>query len=219
MAEGTSSEIKAQFTDAPTGGAVATCCNNVKGEFEKAPGAVTAPDVFVDGIPQPIGNPQFKPTYYFDTGIPKGVSASYKFRYKFSLRGTLVCKCLDDGRILSRAPFNEQVTMDIQTWIGSTDLVSPKRLAPWAMVLGLAYDAYKIGRRAYDIYNLTPDKLKELAGPAMEKALEKARNSATALCKRKHKPCSDPKPEEPAKPPEVKPVPTVPGDGEGIPMS
>lgn len=199
------SAILAEFAESATGGAVANCCNDVKGEWERAPGALLAPDIFIDGLPEPLGDPELAPTYYLDT-IPKGVSFSYKFRYHLSVRGTLVCKCADDGRTMSSQPFDKKVSVDVQTFLGSVKVVRIPVLG-W---LGYLIDGYKIAREAYELYNLTPEKMRELAGEAIDLVLEEVKNSADTLCRRKHKPCTSPG--QPSVPQPAQPAPGGPGD-------
>jgi hypothetical protein len=207
MADGAlSSAILADFAESGTGGPVANCCNDVQGEWERAPGAILAPDIFIDGVPEPLGDLQVAPTYYLDT-IPKGLSFSYKFRYRLSIRGTLVCKCGDDGRTMSSTPFDKKTTIDVQTPVGSVKVVRLPILG-W---IGMAIDAYKMGKQLYELYDMTPEKLRELAGDAVEAVLKEIRDSADTLCRLKHKPCSSPSgPGIPTDPIPVDPVPGPP---------
>jgi hypothetical protein len=191
MAE-VSTTVAQSFNNSPTGGAVSMCCKNVKGEWKEIPKA------YPNGIPDYVGNPRADVTYYFDT-IPKGLKYSAKLRHKWKVKGRLVCKCLDDGRILSDTAFEKDLTFDAQTPLYYQN-ISKKFLGGPLGWASLAYDAYKIGKLGYDIYSANPELIKELAkaaAPQAEKAVEEIKNSADTLCKSKHKPCNDP---EPAKP-------------------
>ncbi len=206
MADGASvgNKVAQSFNNSPSGGAVSMCCKNVKGEWKEIPKA------YPNGIPEYLGNPQADVTYYFDT-IPKGLRYSAKMRHKWKVKGRLVCKCMDDGRILSDSPFEKDLSFDAQTPVYSQNLSKKFLGGPlgWA---SLAYDAYKIGKLGYDIYTANPELVKELAkaaGPQAEKAVEGIKNSADTLCKSKHKPCNDPAPADPGK--------ADPGPGQGDP--
>jgi hypothetical protein len=202
VAEGVGNKVSQSFDDSSAGGAVSMCCKDVKGEWKEIPKA------YPNGMPEYLGNPQASTTYYFDT-IPKGLRYSAKLRHKWKVKGRLVCKCMDDGRILSESAFEKDITFDAQTPIYDQN-IAKKLVGGWLGWASLAYDAYRLGKLGYDIYSQNPELAKELAkaaGPAAEKAAEEIKSSADTLCKSKHKPCSDnpPNPGPPGKP----------GDGEG----
>ncbi|MBK8257231.1 MAG: hypothetical protein IPK82_31725 [Polyangiaceae bacterium] len=202
MANGAGTKVAQNFSNSPSGGAVSQCCKNVKGEWKEIPKA------YPNGAPDILGSPQAKGTYYFDT-IPKGLSYSLKMRHKFKIKGKLVCKCMDDGRILSESAVDKDVTFEAQTPVYSQN-ITKKLVGGWLGWASLAYDVYKAGKIAYDIYKQNPEMIKELAkaaGPAADKAVEEIKNSADSLCKAKHKPCNDPEP--------AKPEPAKPGQGQG----
>ena len=207
MAEGTGTRVAQSFDNTSTSGAVSMCCKNVKGEWKSVPKA------YPNGVPELLGNPQASVTYYFDT-IPKGLMYSAKMRHKWHVTGRLLCKCMDDGRVLSETAFDKDLTFDAQTPFFSQN-ISKKFLGGPLGWASLAYDAYKVGKLGYDIYTENPELIKELgkaAAPQAEKALEEIKNSADSLCKSKHKPCND---QDPKPPGDNKPGTSTPGQGEG----
>lgn len=195
MSEGVGDQVAQSFNNSATGGAVSMCCKDVKGEWKEIPKA------YPTGLPEILGNPQAEVTYYFDT-IPKGLRYSMNMRHRWKVKGRLVCKCMDDGRILSESPFEKDLAFEAQTPFYQQN-ISKKFLGGPLGWASLAYDVYRAGRLAYDVYTANPELAQELAkaaGPAAERAVEEIKNSADTLCRSKHKPCNDPSPSPPAPP-------------------
>ncbi|HHH11495.1 MAG TPA: hypothetical protein ENK23_05410 [Sorangium sp.] len=198
MADGTSGQALAQsFDNSAPAAAKSSCCKNVKGEWEVIP-KLTVTDI------KYLGPGDVKTTYYFKT-IPKGFKLSVRVRVKGRIKGTLVCKCLDDGRVLSKTKVDKPFSADGKMPVYSTNVLK-KVLGPGVGWVLLAIEVIKAGKKAYDFYTKNPEFVKaalKMVGPAAKKAIEVIKNSADSLCKHKHKEkCkpAKPKPAPPAEP-------------------
>ncbi|MEZ4306851.1 MAG: hypothetical protein R3F14_02225 [Polyangiaceae bacterium] len=205
-----STQLAQKFDNTAPSAAVTPCCKNVKGTWEKIPA------IYPTTNSKFLGPGKTTMSYYFDA-IPKAVTIWGKFRQEFRIRGKLVCKCMDDGRTLSSTEVNETVSFDIQIPMAYMPLL--RRANPWGW-WGLAYDAIKLAKKAYDIYNMSPEIANEILKnlpAAAKKTIEKMKSSADDLCKSKHKCPEEPKKKEEEKPPpENKPGVGEPGPGEAL---
>jgi hypothetical protein len=206
----TTTQLAQTFNNSAPSAAASPCCKNVKGEWAEIPHP-TVPDPRKDIDFLGIGQPKL--TYYLGSSIPKGVSVPARIRARTRIKGTLICKCMDDGRQLSKTSIDKGVTVEGNVPIYSTTFLNKAVSGPlgWAI---LAYEIGKAGKQAYDIYSGNQEAidaaLKQM-GPAAEKAVKEIINSADELCKNKHK-CVDPPPPAPPTPPAP---PGPPGQGDG----
>jgi hypothetical protein len=188
VAEGPSAQVAQSFNNSAPSAPVSPCCKNVKGEWAEIP-KITVPDPKNNIEFLGVGDP--KMTYYLGT-IPKGISVPGRFRVRGHIKGTLVCKCMDDGRQLSKTQVDQPFTGEFNMPVYATNFA--KKLVPGIGWVVLGYEIAEAIKKAYDVYTASPELVEELlkgAGPAAKKALDKVINSADELCKNKHK-CVDP---------------------------
>lgn len=158
---------------------VRPCCNSVQGEWK------VLPHPTIDGI-EYLGPGGVEATYYHDV-IPKGVRVTARIRVNARIRGTLECKCMDDGRTLSETEVDEPISFDTEIPVYTQNII--KKFIPfigWAM---MAIDVYRAARAAYDMITMSPEltqMILENAGPGLSRAVEETTNSSDTLCQNMH---------------------------------
>jgi len=160
-------------------GPVKPCCNSVKGEWK------VIPHPTLEGL-EYLGPGGVYATYYLKV-IPKGYKVTARVRVNGRIKGTLVCKCMDDGRTMSETAVDEPISFDTEIPVFSQNIA--KKLIPGIGWVMLAIDVARAAKKAYDLVTLSPELTQmvlENAGPAVSRAVEEVTSSSDTLCQNKH---------------------------------
>ena len=158
---------------------VRPCCNSVQGEWK------VLPHPTIDGI-EYLGPGGVFVTYYLEV-IPKGYRVTARVRVNARIKGTLECKCMDDGRTMSETEVDEPISFDTEIPVYSQNIA--KKLIPGVGWVMTAVDIARAARAAYDLVTLNPELTQMLldnAGPGLSRAVEETTSSSDSLCQSKH---------------------------------